>query len=494
MQRPIFWLTGVICIFFVSLTGTAFSQNHYWTQQYGARSSLLSGAVVGGVRDNSALYYNPGALGFIENNHLSISANMYGMDLIRLKNAAGNDLNLESTRPFFYPQLISGLINIPKKPKIKIAYGLLSRYNSTLRMLAVNEMEYDVIPNSPGDEFYRGKVEYELNNQSIWGGLGVSYKINDIFSVGGTMFINYLHVDDRLILDLSADAHDSLGTYTTKYYNSNYHNIDHFGLNWKLGVAVNLKRLKLGLTLTTPSVSLFGWGKMSRAEEAYNMNRYLPPSDRLGKSDTYILADDKRGLDVTFLQPFSIGFGLEYWFNKTRISMSAELFFPIQTYEIMRSPVPTVLRPTDVFGDTIPDFMVVRNSTVGVFNVALGLQQQLTDKFDLFLGARTDFNNTRSLDPTEANGTSLNPSFWHYFHFSAGATYHRGLSDVTLGINYGIGLTTQRSQLINLSAPDGAQLLQGPKLDIMKSNVHNIGLIVGFTYYIRRPVKKEIPD
>jgi hypothetical protein len=68
------------------------------------------------------------------------------------------------------------------------------------------------------------------------------------------------------------------------------------------------------------------------------------------------------------------------------------------------------------------------------------------------------------------------------------------LSDVTLGINYGIGLTTQRSQLINLSAPDGAQLLQGPKLDIMKSNVHNIGLIVGFTYYIRRPVKKEIPD
>jgi len=497
MKRTVFRLSIIVLLCFFNAGSTAWAQNHYWMQQYGARSTLLSGAVIAGVRDNSALYYNPGALGFIDNNHLSISANAYGLDIINLKNGAGQGLHLESTRPFFYPQMISGLINIPKKPRIKLAYGLLSRYNSTLRMLAVNEIESDVIANNPGNEYYRGKLEFELNNQSMWGGLGIAYRVNEMISIGVTTFINYLHIDDRLIVDLSVDAVDTNGSsYTAKYYNSSYHNIDHFGLNWKLGLAVNLKRIKLGLSITTPSVSLFGWGKMSRSQEAYNMDRFMPPSDPTGQYPTVIVADDKRGLDVTFQQPFSIGFGFEYWFDKTKVCLAGELFFPTPTYEIMRSPTPTLVRPVEVFGDTVKDFMVVRHSTVGVFNVGVGVDQKIGDKFNLYLGARTDFNNTRSfLDPNEENGSSLNPSFWHYFHFNAGASYHRGASDITIGINYGVGLTTQRTQLINLSSPIAENLLQGQRQDMMKSNVHTIGLIVGFVYYIKRQVREpKIPD
>jgi len=45
----------------------AFSQDtHYWNTQYGPRSMLLSGAVVGSIGDMSATYYNPGALGYIK--------------------------------------------------------------------------------------------------------------------------------------------------------------------------------------------------------------------------------------------------------------------------------------------------------------------------------------------------------------------------------------------------------------------------------------------
>ncbi len=35
----------------------------YWNLQYGTRSTLLGGAVIGSVSDLSATYYNPGALG-----------------------------------------------------------------------------------------------------------------------------------------------------------------------------------------------------------------------------------------------------------------------------------------------------------------------------------------------------------------------------------------------------------------------------------------------
>ena len=47
--------------------GTGFAQdNHYWTNQYGTKSNLLGGAVVGKVLDLSSTYYNPGWLAFIE--------------------------------------------------------------------------------------------------------------------------------------------------------------------------------------------------------------------------------------------------------------------------------------------------------------------------------------------------------------------------------------------------------------------------------------------
>ena len=84
--------------------------DHYWSQQYGAESTLLGGAMVGGVSDNSAVYYNPGALAFITNLSLSIDANVYRMDKILISDGAGKGLNLNSAQISIYPQIISGMV------------------------------------------------------------------------------------------------------------------------------------------------------------------------------------------------------------------------------------------------------------------------------------------------------------------------------------------------------------------------------------------------
>ena len=39
-----------------ALTG---QDSHYWSNQFGTRSSLLSGAVIAGYSDNSMIHYNP---------------------------------------------------------------------------------------------------------------------------------------------------------------------------------------------------------------------------------------------------------------------------------------------------------------------------------------------------------------------------------------------------------------------------------------------------
>ena len=60
---------------------------HYWNSQYGPHAMLLGGTIVGSVKDMSATYYNPGALGYIENPELLVSANVLPMCSRRVRYA-----------------------------------------------------------------------------------------------------------------------------------------------------------------------------------------------------------------------------------------------------------------------------------------------------------------------------------------------------------------------------------------------------------------------
>ena len=97
-----------LAILSLTLAGVCIAQDtHYWTLQYGSRSSLLGGAVVGGVRDNSAVYYNPGALVLSDTSAISVSANAYQFDQLKMDNGAGTNINLKSGQTQIIPLIIS---------------------------------------------------------------------------------------------------------------------------------------------------------------------------------------------------------------------------------------------------------------------------------------------------------------------------------------------------------------------------------------------------
>ena len=106
------------------------AQNHYWSQQYGAENTVLGGAMTAGANDNSAMYYNPARLGFIQSPKISISANAYGIDIVNLKNAAGTKLDLKSAKLMLYPQIASGSLIIKRNPKFKMVYGSIQLVNA----------------------------------------------------------------------------------------------------------------------------------------------------------------------------------------------------------------------------------------------------------------------------------------------------------------------------------------------------------------------------
>ena len=65
-------------------TLSAQTDAHYWTNQYGAKGLLLNGAVIASTEDETAIFYNPGAMGSGEEFGLSLS--FLTPNLFRLRN------------------------------------------------------------------------------------------------------------------------------------------------------------------------------------------------------------------------------------------------------------------------------------------------------------------------------------------------------------------------------------------------------------------------
>ncbi|MCK5702698.1 MAG: long-chain fatty acid transport protein, partial [Cyclobacteriaceae bacterium] len=95
-----------------------YSQNyaqdgHYWSENYGNRSMLLSGTVNASVEDLGAVFYNPGRLGLIENPAFVISAKVYEWSTIRIKDGLDEGVDLNQSSFGGAPSLVAGTFSVP---------------------------------------------------------------------------------------------------------------------------------------------------------------------------------------------------------------------------------------------------------------------------------------------------------------------------------------------------------------------------------------------
>ncbi|MCB0323090.1 MAG: hypothetical protein KDD69_05930, partial [Bdellovibrionales bacterium] len=159
-----------------------------WYNQYGSRSSLMGGAVVGGVRDTSAGVYNPGALGFVENESLSVSANAYGISKITLENGSGTGEDLESQSIKAVPTLVSGIHRFEDDSVHTFGYTLLARIDASQNYTGRTDRFQDVIQEIPGDEEFTGQVSADQSIREYWLGGSYAYRLSDNISLGTTLF------------------------------------------------------------------------------------------------------------------------------------------------------------------------------------------------------------------------------------------------------------------------------------------------------------------
>lgn len=167
--------TSVIQILLVA--NLCAQDGHYWTQQYGTKSMLLSGSVIGGVEDLGAVYYNPARLSVIANPAFLLSASVYEYNKLSITDAFGSSTSAAKAEVRGVPSLAAGTFKLKFLPNHFFAYAVMSRQLSDLSTSYSNEVTQDVFTTLPGNEIFSGELGYTYKGNPpqlpIWNGIDI---------------------------------------------------------------------------------------------------------------------------------------------------------------------------------------------------------------------------------------------------------------------------------------------------------------------------------
>jgi len=448
---------------------------HYWTQQFGTRSALMGGAVVAEATDNSAVYYNPGGLGFIDETTISINANLYRIENVRIENALGQEADFRSSSFNTVPILIGGMLKI-KNPYWRIGYGLLAPVDFSFQGNARIDGQFGIVNDleSPGSEVLVGESEKNSKLTEVTAALGVGRKLNDNWSVGLTNLFTLRSLSYQrqllahvILNDPSQTLMNTTFLQYAKYFHTRY--------SAKLGVNYRGPRWSLGFTVTTPSIGLFGNGTLASDITAQNV-KFGQPERFSGFAN-----DRQEKLTTSFSAPFSTAVGVQYRFSRSLLALSVEYFGSVDPYSIIRAE-PAVFVRYGSLGNNLgsQDVLTILGGARPVLNVALGYERSLTESLRLNLSFR---NNMSYLDSSlkEELGYKTSISSWDIYHASGGVTIDRSRSSMSIGLLLSSGSNSRHQENGSLSNPSEDNLLQGI-VNITSANYSSVGFLLGYTF------------
>ena len=417
-------------IMILMLFNSIFAQDsHYWNLQYGTKSTLLGGVVIGSVTDLSATYYNPGAVALFNDAKAILSAKVYQYETITIVNGAGENKDLDYSSITPSPTFIAFDVNIDTTGINKLAFSLLTRQSMNFDF---ETRQISTINNSTNSDFdyTAGGVSANQKLDEIWGGVTFSHKFTETIGMGVTAYIAYRNqtLDFQTIVE-GLDANDQI-TSIMAIRKLNYNN---YRALLKFGGGINLNPVTLGLTVTTPSLNLLGSG-------SYGYHNFINnPANPLENVFESNYQDD---LKSKYNTSWAIGFGAGYWGKQIRLHFSAEWFNAVHQYE------PLTLDP--LFSQSTNQYFTknITQQLKSVLNAGIGVDYKLNEKWSFAGSFITDF----SANDTNAE-TNLSLSKWDIYHISAGSNFKLASSEITLGLSYSFGNDVIK-QVANIGDPE----------------------------------------
>ena len=440
----------IIGFLFLSVLPLKAQDRQFWDQAVGGRTALLGGVAVAGVRDYSATFYNPGALSFLGKKSMSLNFNMYGIKDFSFIDGGGPGIDSRYTRVSLYPASLAGPLPFLGDSLNRFSYMISSTGYSYVRVSERYEGYADVIPTRPpsqpgfgnafeGDEYLinQGKIDVLLSEVTV--GFGYSKKISDNVGIGLSLLGAYR--DQTKIRYESYAAYDS--TYQRAATSDLYVDIDYWAVRFsgKIGISAEWEKLKLGATITTPSIAIeLASGGTDGANLSSNNVLVLIDSTTNQVTPIDILASDRQeGLPVHYRSPFSIAAGIEYKMSdETLVHLAIEWFAPVSTYAVMQPESgnfilnnAATIRPYDS-----AELLKVYDSMRSVFNVGVAVEHKMNDKLTGYAAIRTDFSNANVED---IHGLSLGYTDFNIYHFTLGGSINVDDTFLSIGFEYSHG-------------------------------------------------------
>jgi hypothetical protein len=391
----------------------AAQDSQWWTNQYGNRARLLGGAVIGSSRDLSAVYYNPGGLAVVDHPDALLTGYVFELDNIKYTGVLFEDTELSSTRFDGVAGLIAGQIPFKFLGDSRLAYSYLTRHNLEYRFDQGGMIPGGALPDFTGIGSVAGNLFYETRLREYWGGLTWASPLLDKYGLGISLFVANRNQRMRYATSLTATG-DTGGVATA----NGLRGYDYYDLRLlsKIGMSTSFQRWNVGLTITTPSLHLFGSGDIS-----YETVAILPQHES-------VTASFQDGLSSGYASSWAIGAGGEYIGSDWRAHVALEWFDRVNVTVLDGEPFRSQTDSTTVIDPNVTNVMQ------SLVNVALGFERKFTERYSGYATFYTDFTGSEVGDRSVTTTTP-----WNLWTFGAGAIFSVGRSEFTTGLTYKFG-------------------------------------------------------
>jgi hypothetical protein len=401
-------------------SGLKAQDSHYWTNQYGTRATLLGGAVIGSVLDLSGTYYNPGGLSLIEDPETLMATKVFQYPVVTL---VGGDLEfvpLHSRDPGPAPSLVAGTIRIRGARNHRFGYSYVSRQEVRLGLSVSSTGTRDILPDVPGAEDYSTQFRLDEKLTERWLGLTWSTKVAEGIGVGVSQYFairTHRTSVQEVVEALTGEARTGMAMDSRQYQ------YRHVRAIWKIGLACDFNAITLGLTMTTPSLSLFGFGSTG-----LNSSLAALDLDGDGDADDYLAADFSNHLRATYRSPFSLAAGMTFKFRRIRLYTSLEWFAGQSPFTVLDAEEFTAQSS----GETLSTD--VRHEAAPVLNWGVGWEWSYSSRFKGYASFTTDYSAKRA-----GTETNLSLTDWNIYHIVTGAEFAIKTWPLTAGLGFSFG-------------------------------------------------------
>lgn len=415
-----------VAAFLTSAPRAVAQDAHYWTLQYGPRSSLLGGAVIGSVDDVSATFYNPGAVSLASDLAFAVSTQVLEYTGIALEDGGGDGVDLGTAKTGIRPSLVAGTITTSLFGGDGIlAYSALTRNRGTQDLAGAVFLTADDLPPEAGLDDAVGAVDFTGRFNDFWGGLTYSHGLGEHFGLGATWYAAVRSQNRQRQSTAALIGDDGSGTSEIDNSGGEYST---FRTLFKFGASFQAGALTGGATLTTPSIHISGSGELA-------LNR-----STIGADTTALHAGIQTGLPAEYRSPLSVGGGLAWQIGRARIHGSLEWFDRVDQYIVIQGDTLYAQEPE---GESL--VLDAVHEQAAVTNWALGLEYEISKTFSGYLSYFTD--NSSVDDDLEATGLSIVPI--DIQTLTVGTDFVIRAARFTLGVGYGWGSEIDR-ELTNL--------------------------------------------